>query len=158
MLCQIHEVSIPHSWYSINNTNNNLYFRHQVLPPGIPSGAIYCKIQIHEGNYTASQLTTELETPLNKYFDTGDRPDTYTVRYNATTNKIRISGNYTSVIFLVLTDGEISTFAGSFDVNNLNSINSVMGNLTPAPDAYTSVVPYITNFIDLVPFKNVNLH
>ena len=24
MLCQIHEVSIPHSWYSINNTNNNI--------------------------------------------------------------------------------------------------------------------------------------
>ena len=23
MLCQIHEVSIPHSWYSINSTNNN---------------------------------------------------------------------------------------------------------------------------------------
>ena len=33
-----------------------------------------------------------------------------------------------------------------------------MGNLTPAPDAYTSVVPYITNFIDLVPFKSLYLH
>ena len=162
MLCQIHEVSVPHSWYSINNTNNNLYFRHQVLPPGIPSGAIYRKIASPEGNYTASELTTELETQLNSYFDTGDRPDTYTVRYNTTTNKIRISVNYTSVIFLVLTDGEISTLAGSFldtvGVNNLNSINRVMGNLTPAPDAYTSVVPYITNFIDLVPCKNLYLH
>ena len=89
MLCQIHEVSIPHSWYSINNTNNNVYFRHQVLPPGIPSGAIYRKIPIPEGNYnTASELTTELETQLNNYFDTSDRPNTYTVRYNATTSKI----------------------------------------------------------------------
>ena len=33
-----------------------------------------------------------------------------------------------------------------------------MGNLTPAPDAYTSVVPDITNFIDLIPFKNLYLH
>ena len=33
-----------------------------------------------------------------------------------------------------------------------------MDNLTPAPDAYTSVVPYITDFIDLVPFKNLYLH
>ena len=33
-----------------------------------------------------------------------------------------------------------------------------MGNLTPRPDAYTSVVPYITNFIDLVPFKSLHLH
>ena len=31
MLCQIHEVGIPHSWYSVNDTNNNLYFRHQVF-------------------------------------------------------------------------------------------------------------------------------
>ena len=33
-----------------------------------------------------------------------------------------------------------------------------MGNLTPAPDAYRSGVPYITNFIDLVPFKNLYLY
>ena len=33
-----------------------------------------------------------------------------------------------------------------------------MGNLTPAPDAYANLVPYITNFIDLVPFKSLYLH
>ena len=132
------------------------------MPWSLPSGATYRKIPIPEGNYAASQLTTELETQLNTYFDAGDRPDTYTVRYSARTNKTRISVNYTSAIFLVLTDGEMASFAGSFvervDVSNLNSINRVMGNLTPAPDAYTSVVPYITNFIDLVPFKNLYLH
>ena len=90
MLCQIHEVSIPHSWYSINNTSNILYFRHQVLPPGIPSGAIYHKIPIPDGNCTASELATELETQLNNYFDTVYRPETYTVRYNATTNKLEL--------------------------------------------------------------------
>ena len=162
LLCQIHEVSIPHSWYSINNTNNNLYFRHQVLPPANIAGVYYRKIPIPEGNYTASELTTELETQLNNYFDTVDRPNTYTVRYNATTNKIRIAVNYASVIFIVLTDGEVAPFVESFlddiDVSNLSSINRVMGNLTPAPDAYTNVVPYITNFIDLVPFKNLYLH
>ena len=162
MLCQIHEVSIPHSWYSINNTNNNLYFRHQVLPLDVPSGAIYLKIPIPEGNYTASELTTDLETQLNTYFDTVDRPNTYTVRYNATTNKIRIAVNYATVIFVVLTDGEVAPFVGSFldevDVNHLHSINRVIGNTTPAPDAYTNVVPYITNFIDLVPFKSLYLH
>ena len=162
MLCQIHEVSIPHSWYSINNTNNNLYFRHQVLPPDVIAGVYYRKITIPEGNYTASELTTELETQLNNFFDTVDRPNTYTVRYNATTNKIRIAVNYASVIFIVLTDGEVAPFSGSFldpiDVNNLNSINRVMGNKTPASDAYTNSVPYITNFIDLVPFKSLYLH
>ena len=161
VLCQIHEVSIPHSWYSINNTNNNLYFRHQVLPPANIAGVYNRKIPIPEGNYTASELTTELETQLNNFFDTVDRPNTYTVRYNATTNKIRIAVNYATVIFVVLTDGEVAPFVESFlddvDVSNLSSINRVMGNLTPAPDAYTNVVPYITNFIDLVPFKNLYL-
>ena len=56
MLCQIHEVSIPHSWYSINSTNNNLYFRHQVIPPGIVAGITYRKITIPEGNYTTNDL------------------------------------------------------------------------------------------------------
>ena len=99
---------------------------------------------------------------MNTYFDTVDRPNTYTVRYNATTNKIRIAVNYASVIFVVLTDGEVAPFVGSFldevDVNSLNSINRAIGNTTPAPDAYTNVVPYITNFIDLVPFKSLYLH
>ena len=99
---------------------------------------------------------------MNTYFDTVDRPNTYTVRYNATTNKTRIAVNYATVIFVVLTDGEITPFVGSFldevDVNNLNSINHVIGNTTPAPDAYTNVVRYITKFIDLVPFKSLYLH
>ena len=32
MLCQIHEVSIPHSWYSI------FYVMKGILPPETPSG------------------------------------------------------------------------------------------------------------------------
>ena len=63
---------------------------------------------------------------------------------------------------LFLADGEVATVEGSFsdpvDVNNLSSINRVMGNTTPATDAYTSVAPYTTNFIDVVPIKSLYLH
>ena len=51
-----------------------------------------------------------------------------------------------------------NVFSDPVDVNNLNSINRVMGNTTPAFDAYTNVAPYTSNFIDLVPFKNLYLH
>ena len=34
----------------------------------------------------------------------------------------------------------------------------MIGNTTPATDAYTNVAPYTTNFIDLTPVKNVYLH
>ena len=162
MLCQIHEVSIPHSWYSINETNNNLYFMHQVIPPAVPNGITYRKIAIPEGNYTASDLAQTIEVALNLRVDTGDRPNTYSIHYNSSTNKFTISSNYATVIFVVLTDGEVAPVANVFsdpvDVSNLNSINRVMGNTTPAGDAYTNVAPYTSNFIDLVPFKNLYLH
>ena len=162
MLCQIHEVSIPHSWYSINETNNNLYFMHQVIPPAVPNGITYRKITVPEGNYTASDLAQTIEVALNLRVDTGDRPNTYSIHYNCSTNKFTISSNYATVIFVVLTDGEVAPVANVFsdpvDVNSLNSINRVMGNTTPAFDAYTNVAPYTSNFIDLVPFKNLYLH
>ena len=162
MLCQIHEVSIPHSWYSINDTNNNLYFRHQVIPPAVPNGITYRKKTIPEGNYTASDLAQTIEIALNLRVDTGDRPNTYSIHYNSSTNKFTISSNYATVIFVVLTDGEVAPMANVFsdpvDVNNLNSINRVMGNTTPASDSYTNVAPYTSNFIDLVRFKNLYLH
>ena len=49
-------------------------------------------------------------------------------------------------------------FSDVVDINNLNSMNRVIGNTTPAPDAYTNVAPYVSKFIDLVPFKNLYLH
>ena len=162
MLCQIHEVSIPHSWYSINSTNNNLYFRHQVIPPGVIAGITYRKITIPEGNYTAVDVAQTIEIALNLVYDTGDRPNTYSISYNTSTNKYTFSSNYATVIFVVLTDSEVAPVANVFsdpvDVNNLQSINRVLGNTTPATDAYTNVSPYTTNFVDLVPIKNVYLH
>ena len=163
MLCQIHEVSIPHSWYSINNTNNNIYWRHQVIPPGVIAGITYRKVTIPEGNYTAVDLAQTIQIAINLLVDTGDRPNTYSLSYNTSTNKFTISSNYSTVIFvLLLTDGEVAPLAGSFsdpvDVNNLSSMNRVIGNTTPATDAYTNVAPYTTNFVDLVPFKSLYLH
>ena len=162
MLCQIYEVSIPHSWYSINSTNNNLCFMHQVIPPGVVAGITYRKITIPEGNYTAVDLAQTIEIALNLLVDTGDRPNTYSIHYNTSTNKYTFSSNYATVIFVVLTDGEIAPIAGSFsdpvNINSLYSINQVLGNTTPATDAYTNVSPYTTNFIDLTPVKNLYLH
>ena len=162
MLCQIHEVSIPHSWYSINSTNNNIYWRHQVIPPGVIAGITYRKVTIPEGNYTAVDLAQTIQIAINLLVDTGDRPNTYSLSYNTSTNKFTISSNYATAIFVLLTDGEVAPLAGSFsdpvDINNLSSMNRVIGNTTPATDAYTNVAPYTSNFVDLVPFKSLYLH
>ena len=162
MLCQIHEVSIPHSWYSINENNNNFYVMKGILPPETPSGVTYRKLIIPVGNYTATELATQLQTSLNT-LDSGSRTNSFSVSYLAGLNKIQIQSNYPEVIYTVLTDADVLVdngvrFVETVDPNNLKSINKVLGVYTTSGDASTNVVPYITGFIDLTPIKNIYLH
>ena len=161
MLCQIHEVSIPHSWYSINETNNNLYIMEGILPPATPQGINYRKLIIPVGNYTATELATQLETSLNT-LDSGGGTNSFSVTYLSNLNKIQIISNYPEVIYNVLTDADVlqdtERFVQFVDANNLNSINRVLSNYVTAFDASTNVVPFITGFIDLTPVKNIYLH
>ena len=162
MLCQIHEVSIPHPWYSINENNNNFYVMKGILPPETPSGVTYRKLIIPVGNYTATELATQLETSLNT-LDSGGRTNSFSVSYLEGLNKIQIQSNYPEVIYTVLTDFDVLVDNGersveTVDANNLKSINKVLGVYTTSGDASTNVVPYITGFIDLTPVKSLYLH
>ena len=162
MLCQIHEVSIPHSWYSINEINNNFYVMKGILPPETPSGVTYRKLIIPVGNYTATELATQLQASLNT-LDSGSRTNSFSVSYLAGLNKIQIQSNYPEVIYTVLTDADVlvdngERFVETVDPNNLKSINKVLGVYTTSGDASTNVVPYITGFIDLTPVKSLYLH
>ena len=100
MLCQIHEASIPHSWYSINENNNNVYVMKGILPPETPSGVTHRKLIIPLGNYTATELATPLETSLNT-LDSGSRTNSFSVSYLVGLNKIQIQSNYPEVIYTV---------------------------------------------------------
>ena len=162
VLCQIHEVSVPHSWYSINENNNNFYVMKGILPPETPSRVTYRKLIIPVGNYTATELATQLETSLNT-LDSGSRTNSFSVSYLAGLNKIQIQSNYPEVIYTVLTDFDVlvdngERFVETVDANNLKSINKVLGVYTTSGDASTNVVPYITGFIDLTPVKSLCLH
>ena len=134
-IMQVHEVAIPNAWYSINTNNQNLYFRHQILPPATPQGITYRRIEIPVGNYTAPDLASAMETQLNAFFDSGGRTNSYSAIYDTLTNKTTISSNYSEVVFIPLTDTDVPTFVGSFsnsvDLNNLNSINNVLGFTAP---------------------------
>ena len=142
---QVHEVAIPNAWYSINTNNQNLYFRHQILPPATPQGITYRRIEIPVGNYTAPELANAIQTQLNAFFDSGGRTDSYSAIYDTITNKIIITSNFSEVVFIPLTYADVPTFVGSFsntvDLNNLNSINNVLGFFTSVGDAFTSSSP-----------------
>ena len=158
-ICQVHEISIPHSWYSINTNNQNLYFRHQVLPPSTPQGITYRRVIIPEGNYTAPELANAIKTELNNVFDSGGRTDTYGAVYNTLSNNITISSNYPDIIFIPLTDNDVVPIAGSFsnsvDVNSLQSINTVLSFYDTVNDAYTSSAPWTTGFINLLYHQDI---
>ena len=158
-IAQIHEIAIPNTWYSICTNNNNLYFRHQVLPPATPQGITYRRVEIPSGNYTAPELATEIATQLNAVFDVIGRLNTYSGTYSNLTNKITISSNYAEVIFIPLTDADVPDLVGSFsnsvDVNNLNSINETLSFTTKVGDSFTSTVPWITGFVKLLPHQDL---
>ena len=67
-IMQLHEVAIPNAWYSINTNNQNLYCRHQILPPATPQGITYRRIEIPVGNYTAPEFANAIQTQLNAFF------------------------------------------------------------------------------------------
>ena len=163
--CILHEVSIPRSWFSIQQGfNDNLYF-FQLDPNGVNPDIIdYRVFSIDEGNYSGAELAERIQFWLNDYFDTRNpdvvRTDTYTVSYSAKTNKITIAVNYANLIFNVFTDAEAITNQNEFtgiDVSNLHSINKVL-NIVDTSPTHGIALPFVSGFIDLTPVKNLYIH
>ena len=163
--CILHEVNIPHSWFSIQQGfNDNLYF-FQLDPNGVNPNIIdYRVFSIGESNYSGSELAERIQFWLNDYFDTRSpdviRTDTYTVTYDTRLNKITIAVNYANLIFNVFTEAEVIANQNEFtgiDVSNLHSINMVLNTVDTLP-THGIALAFVSGFSDLVPVKNLYLH
>ena len=91
MLCQIHEVSIPHSWYSIQKgVNDKIFVRVE-----------RAMITLTEGDYSVSDLAGHLQVISSNYFNDAEFPpqrsDMFAVSHSSLLNKIRISVNYNDI-------------------------------------------------------------
>ena len=163
MLCQIHEVSIPHSWYSIENGVNDRIFV-DVEHTGVAPWTSRAMITLTEGHYTVSELAGHLQVILNNYYNDPtfppQRSDMFVVSHSDLLNKIRISVNYNDVTFQILPDNDILTHPAWFpDINgaeNIHSINTVLGNYTLTTHDFDN--SYYSGFIDLQRVKNLYLH
>ena len=163
MLCQIHEVSIPHSWYSIQKGVNDRLFI-DVEHTGVSPWTTRARITLTEGNYNISELAGHLQTIMNNYFNDPEFPpqraDTFAVSHSNTLNKIQISINYNDTQFQILPDDRILNFHDWFpDINgteDIHSINRILGNFTLTTSSFNS--PYISGFIDLQRVKSLYLH
>ena len=162
MLCQIHEVSIPHSWYSIQKgVNDRIFVR--VEHTGTGPWTTRAMITLTEGDYSVSDLAGHLQVILNNYFNEVEFPpqrsDMFVVSHSSLLNKIRISVNYNDIEFQIIPDSDILTHPEWFpdvNVNSLQSVNKVLQNYNVA--TYDFNTSYYSGLIDLQRVKSLYLH
>ena len=163
MLCQIHEVSIPHSWYSIEKGVNDRIFV-DVEYTGTGAWTSRATITSTEGHYTVSELAGHLQVILSNYYNdptfSPQRSDMLVVSHSDLLNKIRISVNYNDITFQILPGNDILTHPAWFpDINgaeNIHSINRVLGNYKFTTRDFNN--SYYSGLVDLQRVKNLYLH
>ena len=154
-VCYVDDISIPHSWYTIEGYNNRLYLEHSNNATG---GNDYFILQIPFGNYNGVNLAAEFQTQLQKL------NSAFNAVYNTGRGTITVTLN---VGFRLLTDSDVKNdYYGSVwrnlygeiqtvDPNNLMSINEVIRNNTVA---HYQSNEFETGFLDLVTTHNIYLH
>lgn len=117
------DVSIPHTWYSVQEGYNNiLYIR---LQSG--SAITDSKIILTSGNYTPSTFIAHLTIRLNHHLSNV----THTLTYDQATMSILL--NFASFSHRFLTDNELAigispVYGVSVDSSNLTSANELINN------------------------------
>ena len=162
VLCQIHEVSIPHSWYSIQKGVNDWIFV-RVEHTGTGPWTTRAMITLTEGDYSVSDLAGHLQAILKNYFNDAEFPpqrsDMFIVSHSSLLNKIRISVNYNDIECQIIPDSDILTHPEWFPDVNLNSLQSVNTDLQNFNVAtYDFNTSYYSGFIDLQRVKSLYLH
>ena len=152
--CHIHEVTLPNSWYSIQSGLNNILYlcSSPLVPDEDNTNVHWIAVALAEGVYTGAELATELKSTINGIVDNVNFSNTYEVTYSVKTNKITISSIYADRQFAVLTDEQMKIlysdyiWNGSFNANNLQSFNEVLGNYQMAVYQYI-ILMFLSLFI-----------
>ena len=159
-VCYIDDISIPHSWYTVENYNNKLYIENTHSDFTLTAAVL----TIPEGNYTATNLASTLQSVLQTTFPNENYTCVYnTARGTITITAIRSFRIYTDEQVVQLTNSIGVQFPGwvdqnnqptTVDVNNLMSMNEILRNSeSKLPDN-----TFETGFIDLLNVHNIYIH
>ena len=160
-VCYVDNVSIPHSWLSVDNSNKYLYIAERA--GGGPYTYTVRRIELATGNHSGTTLKTALQTALNS-----NTPSTisasYVVTHTLNTNKIAIASPAASV-FHILTDDEIQIYDNALYTINKDSVQSANGLLrnreggsSSSAGNYTYTDLYVSGSIDLLSHHSVYIH
>ena len=161
-VCYIDDISIPHSWYTVEEYNNKLYIEVTLQDFSLSAAVM----TLPPGNYTATNLASTLQTVLRaKYY-----AENFTCVYNTARGTITITANrsfriYTDEQVIQLTNsiGVDPSFPGwvdhndlptTVDINNLMSVNEILRNSENKP----AEQEFETGFIDLLNVHNIYIH
>ena len=153
----ITDISIPHSWYSIEYYNENFYFRW------VEDGFYYSendyKIQLTHKNYDITSLAQELQSKMNAATGTTK----FGVTANLTTAKLTVTITGANSKFYIFSDKDLLTQVNGtwngplYDGFQPHSCNGVVGFNTnynyAAP--YTSTNPWVSGVIDVLGIHNI---
>jgi hypothetical protein len=162
----IDDLSIPHSWYTIEeDINDKLYlFTSPTVPDSDNNGVLWSTVQIEKGNYSGTDLAIELQTKIRAATTNSSYPNMLSVSYNFKRNNIIISINYSDWKFKLLTPSDLSTnFQGSwlgtsYSQDNPQDTNEIFGNMTGTSPFYYQSSPYNSNSLNLQSIRNIYIH
>ena len=161
----IDDVSIPHSWYTVEeNINDKLFVMiSRITPDEDNSGTAYKIVTISPGIYNGTEIALEMQQKIRETIYNVQFPDVLSVAYNNRKNTINITINYADWQFKILTENDIDTklndtwIGDSYDPNNPHSINDIIGNHIQNSPFYTLSNGY-TGSLNLQPIRNIYIH
>ena len=157
-VCYIDDISIPHSWYTVEEYNNRLYIAHWNTVNNADDNVV---IIIPTGNYTGASFASAVQTALQERFSW------MTCVYNTAKGTITISSDND---FRIISDVlAISLQQWSLvwqdkngqpvilEEGDLRSINDIIRNSEAIPAADASPT-FETEFLDLLNVHNIYIH
>ena len=108
-IAYIDNMTIPHSWYSIETgINDKLYIQVSSTETDPSLKPNECRIvQLAQGNYNITTLASEIVSKANAAFATSTIPTHFQVLVSIQENTITISPAVSTIVFKILTDYDL---------------------------------------------------
>ena len=160
----VSDVSIPHSWQTVNEFNSKLYLRiFYTSGPNVGQPHEDYILDLNQKSYIGTTFATMLKSKIQEKL-----PSITTIQctFDSTTNKLSLTIN-ADIEFQFLTDRELiqdtigaNNFAWNgttYDKNDLKSANNIISNTQNSSIAHDNTHPF-NNHLNLQPIRNLYLH